>query len=155
MARDAGTTKGTAFYHFAGKDDLLSAVVSSLWESGRAYMVERIVTETTPTGRLTQYVESNLRFVFEHADHVRAVQRIVLATDEPGPDDAIPPLRAMLESGQSAGEFTEFDAEVGALTIRSLIDASAFHIVADPPLDADHYIGESVAFVLRAVGAAD
>jgi AcrR family transcriptional regulator len=154
VAKEAGTTKGTALYHFASKEELFAAVVESLWNSGREYMVERIVLETTPLGQLTKYVESNLRFVVEHAEHVRAVQSIVLEAREGGPDDAIAPLRAMLEAGQRAGEFAAFDAGMVALTIRSLIDMAAFHLVEDPSLDAHQFVEEGVAFVLRAVGAA-
>ncbi|PSK88951.1 TetR family transcriptional regulator [Murinocardiopsis flavida] len=154
IAAEAGTSKGTALYHFANKEELYGSVVDTLFEAGRAYMGERLQAATTPRERLAIYVESNLRFVLENGEHVVATQRILEQIGVGDADPSIPPLRAMLEDGQREGVFVAFDSEVMAIAIRALIDTAAYHLPGRAGGDGEHYVAEAAALVLRAVGAA-
>lgn len=153
IAVEAGTSKGTALYHFGGKDAILAAVVADLYVEGRVSMTERVEAEPSVPRRLRAYVESNLRFVAEHGDHVIAAQRIVNVAGVEAPEDGVAELRLMLDAGQHEGTLPPFDAEVAARTIRITIDAVSYYL---PEVDAsriDHLIGEMVAFILRSIGA--
>ncbi|MER7212605.1 TetR/AcrR family transcriptional regulator [Streptosporangium sp. NPDC000239] len=154
IAREAGTSKGTALYHFASKEELYQAVVTTLFEDGAAFMAERLRAAKTPTEKLRTYIETNLRFITLNPAHAGATQRIIEnsgAVQVVQVEDAAAPLRRLLESGQASGEFTVFDAEVTALSIRTVIDGAAFYFLARPELDLDHYISEIVALFLRSV----
>jgi AcrR family transcriptional regulator len=154
IAAEAGTSKGTALYHFENKEELYANVVNTLFDAGRAYMTERILAAPdTPRHRIEAYLESNLRFIVDNVEHVVATQRILRHTGAVEIDDAIPPLRAMLEAGQQDGSFGDFDADFMAHTIRDIIDSAAYYLPDHPGMDGEHFIAEGVALVLRAIGA--
>ncbi|RDV45084.1 TetR/AcrR family transcriptional regulator [Leifsonia sp. ku-ls] len=157
IAAEAGTSKGTALYHFTSKEQLYSSVVDALFDSGRAYMTERVLAATaTPRHQVEAYVESNLRFILDNVEHVVATQRIVQQqTGTVQIDDAIAPLRSLLEAGQQNGSFGDFDADFMAHSIRAVIDAAAYYLPEHPGLDGDHFIAEGVGLVLRAIDATD
>lgn len=155
IAQASGTTKSTVLYHFRSKEAIYDAVVTALFDAGTSYMSDRIQAETSPASRLRAYLASNLQFIADHGAHVVAVHRI---QEGRGPlsyrADPFPPLVALLQDGQRAGEFTEFDPEVMAQTIRATIDSTSYIFVARAELDVDRYIGELVALFERATGAA-
>ena len=154
IAAEAGTSKGTALYHFANKDELYASVVETLFDTGRAYMTDRVLAATaTPRRQVETYVESNLRFILDNVEHVVATQRIIQQhTGTVEIDDAIAPLRALLEAGQQDGSFGDFDADFMAHSIRAVIDSAAYYLPDHPGLDGDDYIAEGVGLVLRAIG---
>ncbi|NUW46226.1 TetR/AcrR family transcriptional regulator [Nonomuraea rhodomycinica] len=154
IAREAGTSKGNALYHFSSKEELYQAVATTLFETGAAYMAERLRAAGTPAERLRTYLESNLRFITLNAAHVGATQRILqnsTTVQVIEVEDAAAPLRRLLQSGQDSGEFGAFDPEITALSIRAAIDMAAFLFLRHPDLDVEHYISETVALFLRAV----
>lgn len=154
IAAEAGTSKGTALYHFSGKEEIYAAVMNALFDAGRAYMTERVLAATaTPRHQVEMYVESNLRFILDNVEHVVATQRIVQHTGAVEIDDAIHPLRALLEAGQRDQSFGTFDPDFMAHSIRAIIDAAAYYLPAHPDLNGDHYVNEGVALVLRAIAA--
>lgn len=153
IAIEAGTSKGTALYHFANKEELYESVVDSLFETGHGYMTARIQTAAAPREQLETYVEANLRFILENTEHVVATGRILHRMGVVELESSIPPLRTLLESGQHDGAFTAFDPHVMAIAIRALIDAAAYHLPTRQELDREHYVTETTTLVLRAVGA--
>src|SRR5579864_4314825 len=78
IAERAGTSKGVISYHFAGKDDLIREVVAEVLAKGEAYMIPRILAESSGAGMLRAYIESNLAFMREHRNHVLAIFEIFL-----------------------------------------------------------------------------
>src|SRR5580700_8813672 len=73
IAKRIGVSKGVISYHFAGKDDLIRQVVIDVVDAGRAYMIPRILAETTGPATLRAYIESNLSFMREHRNYMAAV----------------------------------------------------------------------------------
>ena len=153
IAVEAGTSKGTALYHFANKEEIYAGVINTLFDAGRAYMVEHILAATTPRERFVAYVESNLRFIVDNVEHVVATQRIAQHLGDVDLDEAIPPLRELLAAGQQDGSFADFDTDIVAHAIRALIDAAAFYLTDHLDLDGDQFVAEGVALMLRTVGA--
>jgi TetR/AcrR family transcriptional regulator, fatty acid metabolism regulator protein len=78
IAERAGTSKGVISYHFAGKDDLIREIVAEVLAKGQAYMLPRILAESSGPGMLRAYIESNLAFMREHRRHLIAVLEIFL-----------------------------------------------------------------------------
>lgn len=154
IAAEAGTSKGTALYHFSNKEELYESVVNSLFEAGGEYMTERIIAAPdTPLSKIVAYFESNLRFIIENVEHVVATQKIVQKTGAIDLEGAIPPLRAMLEAGQQDGSFEQFDTDYVAHSIRSLIDAAAYYLPDHQEMDGEQFIDEGVSLLLRTIGA--
>lgn len=151
IAKAAGASKGTVLYHFKSKEAVNEAVVRLLYDAGAAYMTEQILAVDSYRERLRAYLASNLRFMAEHAAHVRAVHRIL---ENAGPAmtvaDGVEPLRELLAAGQRNGELGQFDPQVMALTIRAVVDAASFHFTAHPDLDIDHYVAQVVQLFDRA-----
>lgn len=145
IAEAAETSKGTLLYHFSSKETLYQAVVEALFTAGAEYMTERIAAAEGCRGKLHAYLDSNLRFIAEHAAHVVAVHRILEnAAGRTDQFEDVAPLRRLLAAGQQAGEFGDFDPEIVALAIRAVVDGASFHFTEHPGLDIDHYVNEAV-----------
>ncbi|HTZ29534.1 MAG TPA: TetR/AcrR family transcriptional regulator [Streptosporangiaceae bacterium] len=152
IAERAGVSKGVILYHFADKDDLIRELVSDLVTRAEAYMRPRIDAQSTASGTLRAYIESNLGFMRENRNHVAATVDIALnarAADGSRLFDT-----SILETGQAVlqrllahfqdiGEFrADFDPAVMALAIRAAIDAVGTRLAHDPALDVGHHARE-------------
>src|SRR5579864_185947 len=78
IAERAGTSKGVISYHFAGKDELIREIVTDVLARAQAYMIPRLLAESSGAGMLRTYIESNLAFMQEHRNHLIAVVEIFL-----------------------------------------------------------------------------
>lgn len=151
IAEAARTSKGNVLYHFTSKEGIYQAVVDSLYAEGGTFMTERISEVNGFRSSLHVYLDSNLRFIAEHASHVNAVHRILEnSAGSVAGFDAVTPLRGLLAAGQQAGEFGDFDPELMALAIRAVIDGASFHFTTRPDLDVDSYIEQVVALFSKA-----
>jgi AcrR family transcriptional regulator len=153
IAARAGISPGLISYHFAGKDDLIEQVVRDVLAEAAAYMQPRIRAETTGSGMLRAYIESNLAFVRDHRNHMAAIHAIARngATADlqrrfnrdGGVGQAERLLGELLARFQAAGQLRpDFDPAVMAVTIRAAIDAIPPRLVSEPDLDIDHYAAE-------------
>lgn len=154
IAERAGTSKGVICYHFAGKDDLIRAAAAEVLARGEAYLLPRVVGESSGAGALRAYLEANLAFMREHRNHVLAFLEIFRnargddgapLVDEAAFDVVLTALEQLLARLQAAGEFrADFDPRVMAVAIRGAIDAIGRQLAADPDLDIDRYGRELV-----------
>lgn len=155
VAERAGTSKGVISYHFAGKDDLIREVVAEVLAKGEAYMLPRILAESSGAGMLRAYIESNLAFMREYRNHLVAFLEIFLNArgDDGGPlvdekslDYMVTSLEQLLAHFQAAGDFrADFDPQVMALAIRGAIDTVPPRLARHPDLDVDRYARELAA----------
>ena len=164
VAERAGTSKGVISYHFAGKDDLIREVVAEVLAKGEAYMLPRILAESSGAGMLRAYIESNLAFMREYRNHLVAFLEIFLNArgDDGGPlvdekplDYMVTSLEQLLAHFQAAGDFrADFDPQVMALAIRGAIDTVPPRLARHPDLDVGRYARELAALFDRATRAA-
>lgn len=156
IAERLGISRGLISYHFSGKDDLIRQVVMEVVETGRAYILPRILAESTGRGRLRAYIESNLAFMREHRNYMIAIVNIARnggvmsdgrrRVDGREVDVAVHLLEEQLTRFQADGEFRgDFDPRVMAVTIRAVIDTVAYRLAHDPDLDLDNYAREIAA----------
>ena len=155
IAERAGTSKGVISYHFAGKDDLIREVVAEVLAKGEAYMLPRILAESSGAGMLRAYIESNLAFMREYRNHLVAFLEIFLnargddgspLVDEKSLDYMVTSLEQLLAHFQAAGDFrADFDPQVMALAIRGAIDMVPPRLARYPDLDVDRYARELAA----------
>ncbi len=142
-------------YHFAGKDELMAAVVQSVVADMGTAVAARMRRERSAAGLLRAYIEGVVGFTATHRAEARALLEIVLAGAIPAgavsQDAAVTDdLEQILRRGQAAGEFREFDPRVMALVVQRAVDALPFTLAADPDLDCEHYARELVALFDRA-----
>jgi AcrR family transcriptional regulator len=147
-------SKGVISYHFAGKDDLIRQVVHEVIEQARAYMLPRIMAESTGPARLRAYIESNLAFMREHRSQMVAIVEIArnrLGEErqrrfygEVDLDAGARMLAQQLAGFQAKGEFRrDFDPASMAIAIRAAIDAVPPRLAFDPEFDIDSYAHET------------
>jgi AcrR family transcriptional regulator len=149
-------------YHFAGKDDLMQAVVDEVFATAGQYIAPFVLTEPTPRAKLRGFIQGSACFYTEYRLHVVAVrdvwanfrrsdgtQRFGMQTHEP----EFEVVSQIFREGQARGEFREFDPRVMAITLRQALDGLATLVATDPDLDVDAYTGELVALFDRATRA--
>jgi TetR/AcrR family transcriptional regulator, fatty acid metabolism regulator protein len=163
IAKRAGTSKGVILYHFDGKDELISEVLTELIARAAESMGPRIEAEQTGAGKLRAYIEGNIALVHQHRNHVIAIVEIALnarAADGSRLFDAarveagVAVLRGLLAAFQGTGEFrADFDPQVVALAIRGAIDTVLPRLALMPELDVDHHARELADLFVHAVRA--
>jgi AcrR family transcriptional regulator len=149
-------------YHFAGKDDLMQAVVDEVFSTAGQYIAPFVLAEPTPSAKLRGFIRGSARFYAEYRRHVVAVrdvwanfrrpdgiQRFGMEAHEP----EFEVVSQILREGQARGEFREFDPRVVAITLRQALDGLATLVATDPDLDVDAYTGELIALFDRATRA--
>jgi len=156
-------------YHFAGKDDLITAVVHDVLDRIAQHVGERIEAAESAAGAgnataiLRAYIEGNVSFIDTHRAPMQALLQIVLAaaglpatkgaTAVPGPQASQGPLEGLLRHGQATGEFRSFDATAVGSAIQRAIEGLPHLLAAEPDLDCDNYASELVELYLRGIRA--
>ncbi len=160
VARRAAVSKGVVTYHYSTKEELLLAVVDSLYERAGGQIAASVETSDTALSALLGYIEANLRFVADHAAHVRAVIEIAanlrrptgeLALGAAEADPVVAHLRELVQRGQDRGEFAQIDPSVLATVIRAAIDTAAARLSLDDRFDVATYERQLKLIVRRAV----
>ncbi|TDD12969.1 TetR/AcrR family transcriptional regulator [Nonomuraea diastatica] len=149
-------------YHFAGKDDLIKAIVEDVYRAGAAYMTGRMEAQATAAGRLRAYLEANLEFLRDHPREIAALTEVgphlrdrsgapytSAGHQEPG----VRGLEELLREGQRGGEFRDFDPRAMAVMIRGAIEAAASRVSGPHALDLASYAREAVTTFLAATAA--
>jgi TetR/AcrR family transcriptional regulator, fatty acid metabolism regulator protein len=144
IAKRVGVSKGVITYHFPNKEEIMDAVVEKVVAAGRAYMEPRIIAETSATGRLRAYIESDLEFIGAHRKPLIALVEIAMSARRAdgslvvGPDSLAQRaagVEELLRAGQRSNEFRRFNTRVMALTIIQAIDGVPSLLAREPNLD--------------------
>jgi AcrR family transcriptional regulator len=135
-------------YHFAGRGELMAAVVSTVITSMGEHVGRRVAGQPTAAGMLSSYIKSVVGFIDTNRAPMIALTEILLGA---GFDDGVAAdrsatadLESILRSGQSSGEFRDFDPWVMATTVQRSVDGLPFALQADPFIDCAAYAGELV-----------
>jgi AcrR family transcriptional regulator len=158
IAKRAGVSTGVILYYFAGKDELIRAVVSHVFAKGAELISPPVNAQETARDALIVFIKANVDFFAQHPNYGRAVMNIMRS----GADGAFDPsvdqprqtgFRTILEWGQRTGEFRPFSADVMATSIVEALDIIPRKRAADPGLDLEAYAGELAALFDRATRA--
>lgn len=135
-------------YHFAGKDELVEAVVAHVFERIGRFMYERVSAAADARGRLRAYIEGNVEFIATNRAEMKALLEIILGgglpADPAGYGKAASHVEQILRDGQEAGVFREFDPRVMATAVQRSIEGLLFLLYTEPGLDTAAYAGELV-----------
>jgi AcrR family transcriptional regulator len=144
-------------YHFAGKDELVAAVLDHVFAQIGGYMSERVGAATDAWGRLRAYIEGNIEFIDTHRPQMKALLEIVLAGGLPEGAarnaTAESALTAILRQGQQEGDFRDFDPRVLAMTVQRSVEGLPFLLAAEPDFDTAAYARELLALFDRGIRA--
>ncbi len=140
-------------YHFAGKDELVAAVVTAVIGQIGDHLAARVGAATDARARLRAYIEGNIEFIDTHRRQMIALQAIVLAGGLPQgvAEDrtAESALETILRQGQADGVFRAFDPTVLAIAIQRAVEGLPFLLATRPDLDTAGYAGELVTLFER------
>jgi TetR/AcrR family transcriptional regulator, fatty acid metabolism regulator protein len=150
IAQRAGTSKGVLLYHFAGKDDLVAAVVDHVFTTAREIVGPKVAAAEGPRARLRAYVTERIRFLATHATAMRALLDIAITGRTPagdqehavGPEPAVRDLEALLAAGQAEGVFRAFELRPMALLVSQAVDGVLLQLAGRPDLDLELYARE-------------
>ncbi|EHR61840.1 TetR/AcrR family transcriptional regulator [Saccharomonospora cyanea] len=149
-------------YHFADKNELMTATLMTLIDHHDRFVAEHTVTAEGRTALLRSLLETEIAYLAAHPRHAHAVTEIATnGRDSDGSplfelvvhDLRIGRLARQLTQGQREGHFTDFDPEIMARAIRSALEGLAQQLLADPDLDLRHYADELTALFTRATKA--
>ncbi|KAA2258031.1 TetR family transcriptional regulator [Solihabitans fulvus] len=145
IAKQAGlSSTGMISYHFAGKDDLMRAVVAEVMRVADEHLRPRIEAQPNASARLRTYIESNIALLIDFPKHLAALVEVLANLRDEGPDqfgyaasmDSIMSFQAeRMRDAQRTGEFREFDVTVMVHAIRGAIDEVVGRARTDPDLD--------------------
>jgi AcrR family transcriptional regulator len=162
VARRAHISKSVISYHFAGKDELISEVISEVYSVATSFMRPRIEAPPDAQSKLRAYIEGNVDFYRTHRSHILALVEVIaglppqpqgIATHVAGVEASLAILERILRQGQAAGQFREFSPRVMGLVIRAVLDALPPQMRVYPDLDLDTYARELVDIFDRATRA--
>ena len=140
IAKHAGlSSTGMISYHFAGKDDLLTACVAEIEQVTDAFMQSRIAAADGYVAVLRAYVEANVALVGVHSAAVRALIDIVrnVPAQRAGVNQRLAVFEEHFRSGQAAGAFRPFDIRTVTTALTSGLDAVVVTAAANVPEPAE------------------
>jgi TetR/AcrR family transcriptional regulator, fatty acid metabolism regulator protein len=162
VARRAGVSKGVVTYHFAAKDDLISAVIADVLASMRQYLEPRLLAADPvqfPERFIAAWITAWAGYYRTHAREVLALVRIYNGfRDESGRPNPAFDARAddvavvgrVLSLGQDKGSLGAFNAGVMAAVMKAAVDDLLTQFADHPELDLEAYAAELVALFERA-----
>ncbi|MZD03692.1 TetR family transcriptional regulator [Streptomyces sp. SID5785] len=161
IAERAGLSKAAVLYHFTSKDNLTQAAFAHVLDAFTGYVAACVAERgDDPRAALRAYVRAMIGYQRDHRRHVRVITETLLDDHggtrfrAPGQHDVGGRGRALaelLEAGQRAGQFREFDPGTVALAVGGAIDGVVAQWLADPGVDLDAAADELETFALRAV----
>jgi AcrR family transcriptional regulator len=154
IAERAGlSSKRLISYHFAGKDELIAAVIADVYTAMTRFMRERVEGQPDARATLRAYIRALVGFIATHRPQMQALMSAFLeyrgedgarTYDADAERGALHPIEEILRAGQRGGEFREFDTFVMASTIQRAIDGLPFLLRTAPDLDLGAYAEELV-----------
>ena len=145
IAKEAGlSSTGIISYNFAGKDDLMRAILAEVLRAAGGYISPRVDAAVGARAKLRSYIEAHTSFLADYPHHLPALFEIVSNLPHDWADRA--EFMAQLDAthrfhtdyvrqAQAAGEFRAFDARVMVIAVQGAIDAVTMRKVREPDLD--------------------
>lgn len=158
IATHLGVSKGILSYHFAGKSDLLQAVVETILADAAESMTVQISAAPTFRDALNRYIRANLDFLSQNrAKAIALVEVLGNARTIPGIPElyaqaqagAISAAEALFAGGVAAGEFVVPSPRALAMVLRASIDTVTERMRADDEFDVDLFSTELTDIFVR------
>ena len=160
IATHIGVSKGILSYHFAGKAELLQAVVTKVLGDAADWMGPRVADATSFADALQRYIHANLQFLVAHRPAAIALVEVLAnARTTPGIPElyaeaqqgAVDAAEQLFAGGVAAGEFDIPSTRALAVVLRASIDTVTEQMRADETFDVDAFADDVTAIFDRAV----
>jgi AcrR family transcriptional regulator len=141
-------------YHFAGRDELMQATVTHVYQQLRDHLNERLAAATGPRAQLAAHIRAAVEFIAEHRTAMQALASIFVSFrdasggsrsyDADNDQRAIGAVEQILRRGQDDGTFRMFDSFIMGSLVQRSVDGLAFLLETQPDLDLGAYAEELV-----------
>jgi AcrR family transcriptional regulator len=140
IAREAGISKGVISYHFAGKSDLVEAILARLLREPAEFIKARVESRQSAPEQLRAYIRANFEHMKANRNHYVVLvdlwdSRTASQGDNPFNAGAYEPSRSYLtriiEAGLAGGVLREVPARTMASVIQAAIDGVMLQWVFD------------------------
>jgi len=130
IARRAGIAKSVISYHFADKNELMQAVISTAVRAFSEFLDPQLAAEASAGGKIRAYLTGSAEYMIRYRNMHLAVLEIAFNAVGPGGQPLVasmplethkPTLEQILLAGQKSGELRGFDIEVMAGLLRSAV----------------------------------
>ncbi|MGH4031655.1 TetR/AcrR family transcriptional regulator [Actinomycetota bacterium Odt1-20B] len=119
------SSKRLITYHFAGKEELFTAIAAKVVADAEAFMRPALDAATGARELLITLIRANVTFMAGHLEQMKALQQIIFngghAWDEHH-TDSVNRLAGLFTDGQRSGAFRPCNAQVMAVTLRAALD---------------------------------
>ncbi|WP_332715941.1 TetR/AcrR family transcriptional regulator [Pelagibacterium mangrovi] len=163
IAAQAGISKSVISYHFAGKDEMFSAVFEHVVEAAGAYMTPFLEQAGDPAGQIAAYIRHQLGYMEGHRDELLAIGALAMNHTTGNLADTIANstaeeravLVSLIEAGQAAGQLRPLDAGVMAAVIAKSVESALEEWAWRPETDLAAYADELVELFARGMRRTD
>lgn len=159
IARRAGISKSVISYHFAGKEDLLTQVVTDFFADTETHMRAELAAARNATELIRTWVSAQIAYFAQHRAQFLAMTEIVMNyRDAAGGrpflevfSGEVAAISRILTDGQRAGEFRDFAATDVAVIIIRATEGVLGAWMADEHVDLDAQTAALVDFIDHAI----
>ncbi|MFS0726436.1 TetR/AcrR family transcriptional regulator [Paenibacillus sp. 1P07SE] len=162
IAKKAKTSTGLISYHFSGKEDLMNHTLLYLVEQEQAFIKERLAHKHTNLDKLKAFIEAGIAYrgikrgnttaLLEIVFNVRTPDNVPYFREEVKPEDELQVLlEEILNQGQEAEEFHDFDIQVVGMIIRGAISLSMSLPLKEDDPNLEDYSGKVIQNVLKMI----
>lgn len=165
IAERAGIAMSVVLYHFGTKDELIEAVIASMYRSGLEAVVPAVNRARTQTDKLAAYIRSNVGYFDTHRPQLAALAQLgtsykprdgrhlrdVGLTPELAEQLTKIDPSAILRAGRKSGEFSSFPIDSTAIALRGAVNAVVERILQEPEFDVHRYAEDLVKIFSRVV----
>ncbi|MFC4741644.1 TetR/AcrR family transcriptional regulator [Gordonia hankookensis] len=172
IAERAEIAKSALLYHFTSKDEIVAAVVESVFTASASVMIPAVSTATTARDQLAAYISANGTFLesnragavalyeistsYRTAAGLRWDQAVAESVDEHGvpPEFALLDPHTIIQRGIRSGEFTTaVDAALVKDALRAALDGAVSNLARDATYPVGRYVAGVGELFLHALGA--
>lgn len=171
IAERAGVAKSAVLYYFAGKDELVAAIVERIMAAAAEVMAPAVRAEETAAGKLRAYIRANCAFLDTHRTESVALFEIMtsfrtsggLRLDQAAARSVAAPASSqelgsldplhIVESGVRSGEFTPVSPLFTKNALRAALDGAVSELARDASYDVVGYGEQLIAIFARAITA--
>jgi TetR/AcrR family transcriptional regulator, fatty acid metabolism regulator protein len=158
VARRAGVSKGVVTYYFPARDELVWAVIATVFASVGEHVGSRL-DDVRPARFVATYLAAWVDYFRSYRREMMAIAELWTsfrdAEGRPhldartlGSEREL--VEAALTAGQAEGTLGDFSPRVMAVTLKAALDGLLGQLALDPALDLDAYRDELVTLFERA-----
>ncbi len=159
IAQSIGISRGLISYHFENKNELLHETYGAIYGARTDAIAAATASANMHVERLEAAIKSDLVFMAAHPTFFAALIEIVFNVRDASSlkylrelhDPSLLSVQTLLEDGQKAGAFGQFDAQYMAMIIDGAKDQFLGQLMTHPDLSAEAYANALIEMVKNTI----